>query len=188
VARCVYYLAISLDGYLAEADGTLDWLTKYKPPEELDPPPGMPKSYDDFMAGVGAIAMGGRTYRQVFHEWGEPWPYGDIPSWVFTTRDEEPLEGATIEFTDLPVTEVYPAIAEAAGERDVWMMGGRGLADQFVAAGLLDEMIITVVPVVLGDGIPFVGHRIDQPMLLLGSEAQPSGMVELRYRLARSTK
>ncbi len=183
MARSAYYLAISLDGFLAEADGTLDWLTKYEGPRDMDPPPERGDSYERFIAGVGAIAMGGRTYRQVFHEWGEDWPYGDTPSWVFTSRAEEPPDGAHVEFTDRPVADVFGAMADAAGEKSIWVVGGRDLADQFVAAGLLDELIVTVAPLVLGDGIPFLSERIDAPMLLESSETLSSGMVELRYRV-----
>jgi dihydrofolate reductase len=183
MARSVYYLAISLDGFLAEADGTIDWLTKYEGHKDMDPPPERGDSYQRFIAGVGAIAMGGRTYRQVFHEWGEDWPYGDIPSWVFTSREEEPPEGADVEFTNAAVTDVFEAMAKAAGDGDIWVVGGRDLADQFVAAELLDQMIVTVVPVVLGEGIPFLSARIDAPMLLEAAEPQPSGMAELRFRV-----
>jgi dihydrofolate reductase len=183
VAHSVYYLAISLDGFLAEADGTLGWLTGYEGPADMDPPPERGDSYERFIAGVGAIAMGGRTFRQVFHEWGESWPYGEIPSWVFTSRFEEPPDGVRVEFVERPVPEVFDEMAAAAGEKTIWVVGGANLADQFVAAGLLDEMVVTVAPLVLGDGLPFLTQRIDEAMLLRSAEPQPSGMVELRYRV-----
>ena len=125
-------------------------------------------SYDVFFATVGALAMGATTYlwlRDHLAETGEPWMY-DVPSWVFTHRELEPL-GDRITFTSAPVADVHAAMAAAAGDRDLWVVGGGDLAAQFAEAGLLDELVLSIAPVTLGAGRPLFPRRFDFELLEL---------------------
>lgn len=182
MTRTQYFVAASLDGYLSETDGNIGWLLAFgNPAEETETAEG--SLYERFYEGVGALAIGADTYVQVIEELQMDWPYGDKPTWVFTHRELEPPPGSAVTFTDRPPTEVHPDLVAAAGDRHVWVVGGRTLVDQFAAAGLIDDLRVTMVPVLLGDGIPFISHRHTEPLRLTGTDALPSGMVELRYAL-----
>lgn len=154
--KTVYYTATTLDGYLADEHDSLDWLFK----QQQDEHGAM--NYEDFIAGIGAMAMGATTYQWVVDhlaQSGEKWPY-TIPCWVFTHRHLEPI-GEGITFTSAPVPEVHAAMAAAAGGKDVWMVGGGDLAAQFAEHGLLDEMVLSIAPVTLGAGRPLFPRRYD---------------------------
>lgn len=179
-----YYLAQSLDGYIAETDHGLDWLMKYGGESEADVSEATDGAYDAFFAQVGVVAMGSATYEFILAE-GSGWPYKGIGSWVFTSKDRPVPAGADIRFVDGPVAPAHEEMRTAAGERNVWIVGGGHLASQFAEEGLLDELHVTVVPVVLGDGIPTFARRLGQELRLAGTRAFSNGMVELRYRLER---
>src|SRR6185437_10736451 len=107
------------------------------------------------------------TYRWILgHEFADrppeqwTWPY-DVPGWVFTHRQLPVVPGAPIEFTSAAVTEVHQQMAAAAGDRNLWIVGGGDLAGQFADAGLLDEVIVSIAPVTLGAGAPLLPRRIE---------------------------
>jgi len=183
-----YYCAATLDGFIAEADDTLDWLLKYE--GSFDGPGAEPMkgSYDRFYDDVGAVVMGSATYQFVLDEVSS-WPYAGKPAWVLTSR-ELPLpetEGADIRFANAAVAELHPEMVAAAGERHLWVIGGGNVASQFADEGLIDELLVTVVPVVLGEGKPLFDRRLAGPPLqLVSSRSFDTGMVELRYEVVRS--
>ena len=113
-------------------------------------------NYDEFLAGVGALAMGSTTYEWIL-DYGK-WPY-ELPTWVFTHRDLRVVPGAPIEFTSGDVARVHEQMATAAGDRNIWIVGGGDLAGQFADAGLLDEVIVMIAPVTLGAGAPLLPRR-----------------------------
>ena len=163
-----YYTATTLDGFIADPDNSLDWLFTREREEDG------PLNYGDFIAGVGALAMGSTTYEWILgHEFtGQDtaewkWPY-DIPCWVFTHRQLPVIPDARIEFTSGPVAAVHAEMAGAAGDRNVWIVGGGDLAGQFADAGLLDEVIVSIAPVTLGDGAPLLPRRIELRLAELG--------------------
>ena len=181
----IYYTATTLDGFLATTDNSLSWLFEVPGAEDAE------SSIPDFMAGVGPMAMGSTTYEWVVQhetllETPEKWTewYGDKPTWVFTHRDLPVVEGANITFTQAPVAEVHAEMVEAAGDNDIWLMGGGDLVGQFADAGLLDDLILAVGSVFLGGGAPLLPRRITPPRLRLVS-ATPDGedFVTLRYEL-----
>jgi dihydrofolate reductase len=147
-----YYTATTLDGFIADPNNSLDWLFK------REREPGGPLNYDEFLAAVGAIAMGSTTYEWIL-DYGK-WPY-DIPCWVFTHRQLQVVPDAPIEFTSADVATVYEELVAAAGDRNVWIVGGGDLAGQFADAGLLDEVLVSIAPVTLGAGAPLLPRRIE---------------------------
>jgi dihydrofolate reductase len=186
VAKTQYYCAASLDGFIAESDDTLDWLMKYEGSFEGDAEP-IKGAYDRYYEGVGALVMGSVTYEFVL-ELGRGWPYEGKPTWVLTTRDLPVPEGEEVDvrFADAKVRDLYDELIAAAGDRDLWVVGGGNVASQFADAGLLDEVLVTIVPVVLADGKPLFDRRLPGgPMQLTGTRAFDSGMVELRYEISR---
>ena len=191
--RTQYYCASSLDGYIAEADDTIGWLVGYEGRfdrdhvEHVEP---VEDAYDRYYAGVGALAMGSATYEFILSEMagGGEWPYKGKPTWVFTSRDLPRPDGDDVDvrIANAPVSELHEEMIDAAGERDLWIVGGGNVAFQFADEGLLDAVIVTMVPVVLGDGKPLFDRRLaDGPMQLTGTRTFDNGMVELSYEIER---
>ncbi|HVK40673.1 MAG TPA: dihydrofolate reductase family protein [Candidatus Kapabacteria bacterium] len=179
-----YYTASSLDGFIATPEDSLEWLFALGDVETT--------SYPEFIADVGALAMGSTTYEWMLrHAVGpeathpEPWPYA-MPTWVFSTRELPPVPGADIRFVRGDVRPVHAAMAEAAGGRNIWLVGGGDLVGQFHDAGLLDEIIVTFGSVTLGAGRPLLPRMITSPSLRLTSaRALGEGFAELRYDVPR---
>ena len=144
--RVQYYVAASLDGFIAETDDGLQWLFDAAD----DPTTGDDANYNAFYDGVTAIAVGASTYAIVL---GHEWPYAGRPTFVFTHRELPAPEGADVRFVQGEVTDHIDAMREAAGDGNLWVLGGGELASQFADAGLLDELIVTYVPAVLGTGV-----------------------------------
>jgi len=193
-ARTQYYCAASLDGYIAEADDTLAWLTEYEGSYEAEGvesgPMGEGGGYEAFYEGVGALISGSTTYEFVLDHLGEggDWPYPGKPYWTLSSRDL-PVpsgDGVDVRIVDAKVADLYDELIAAAGERNLWIVGGGNVASQFADEGLLDEVLLTVVPVVLGAGKPLFDRRLPGgAMQLTGTRAFNTGMVELRYEVQR---
>ena len=178
--RTIFYTATTLDGFIADPDDSLAWLLR----QDLDQ--AGPLNYDEFFAGVGALVMGSTTFTWVLdHEDGR-WPYA-LPTWVMTTRElagptaPEGAEAAPVHFARGPVADLHATVQEAAGDKDVWVVGGGDLAGQFADAGLLDELIVYVAPVTLGAGRPLLPRRLDLELL---ETHRNEGFVATRYRVA----
>jgi len=161
VSLTQYYTATTLDGFIADPDNSLGWLFTRRRDKDG------PLNYDDFIAGVGSMAMGSTTYEWILdHELAgkDPadwkWPY-EIPCWVFTHRQLPVVRDAPIEFTSAAVAAVHEQMVRAAAGRNVWIVGGGDLAGQFADAGLLDEVLVTIAPVTLGAGAPLLPRRIE---------------------------
>ena len=170
----ILYIASSLDGYIARADGSIDWLSFVESPET-------DYGYAEFYAGVDAIAMGSRTYEQVLSF--DEWPYPDKQTFVFTHRPLAQI-AEDVTFTDEDPNE-FVAGLDAAGIRTLWLAGGGDLVASFMQQRLIDEYIISIVPIVLGDGIPlFKGPLPEHRFQLLESTDYLSGLVQLHYRNA----
>jgi dihydrofolate reductase len=184
MSKTQYYCASSLDGYIAESDDTIDWLQKYEGSYEGDRVEPMKGSYDRFYERVGALIMGSATYEFVLDELSE-WPYMGKPTWVLSSRDLPKPTGEEVDvrIVHAKVPDLHDELVAAAGERNLWVVGGGNVASQFADAGLLDELLVTVVPVVLGEGKPLFDRRLPGPMQLAGTRAFDSGMVELRYEI-----
>jgi len=153
--RTVFYTATSLDGYIADAADSLDWLFV----QDLDP--RGPMNYDDFLAGVGALVMGATTYewlRARIVAGTDTWGY-DMPTVVFTHRDLPAVDAADLRFASGDVATVHAELVAAAAGKDVWVVGGGDLAGQFADAGLLDELVVSIAPVTLGSGRPLFPRR-----------------------------
>lgn len=190
----VYYCASSLDGFIAEADDSLDWLLGYRGSFESESAEPDPMSeggaYEGFYEGVRALVMGSATYEWILDHLdvagGGEWPYRGKPCWVLSSRELRlpEGEGADVRIANGSVGELYGEMAAAAGDRALWIVGGGSVASQFADEGLLNEVHVTVVPVVLGAGKPLFERRLPTgPMRLTGTRAFENGMVELRYAI-----
>jgi dihydrofolate reductase len=173
MSTVVLYIATSLDGYIARADGSFDWLSIVDS-QETD------YGYADFYGGIDAIAMGSRTYEQIVGGFDE-WPYSGKRVFVFTHRPLEPVAENVVFVSQSPVE--FAKGLDSAGIHMLWMEGGGDLVASFMEHRLIDEYIVSVVPIVLGDGIPlFKGPLPEHRLELLESVDYPSGLVQLHYR------
>jgi dihydrofolate reductase len=182
VSLSQYYTATTLDGFIADEHHSLDWL--FTRNQDRDGP----LNYASFIADVGALAMGRTTYEWILeHEFKDKdvadwkWPY-DVATWVFTHGKLRAVPGAAITFTSGDVAAVHAELTAAAGARNVWIVGGGGLAGQFADAGLLDEVIVYVAPVTLGAGAPLLPRRVE---LRLEETARNGDFVTARYSVVR---
>lgn len=174
--RTHYYTASSLDGFIATADHSLEWLFR----QDFDM--SGPMAYPGFIDRIGALAVGRSTYEWVVSNHGR-WEYAQ-PTWVFSHHEVTSVDGADVRIVHGPVAKVFPEIATAAKGKDVWVMGGGDLAGQFADAGLLDEVWVQFAPVTLGSGRPLLPRELD---LELVEVARNSDFVCARYEVETGT-
>jgi dihydrofolate reductase len=179
-----YYSASSLDGFIATNDDSLDWLLQFGEAEGT--------GYNDFLSDVGAIVMGSSTYQWLLDHHikvgtteEKPWLYQQ-PTWVFSSRKLPTVRDADLRFVSGAVSHVHQQMVAAAVGKNIWVAGGGELAGQFFDAGLLDELIIQVASVTLGQGSPLLPRRIASPPLRLTSaRALGDAFAELHYVVPR---
>jgi dihydrofolate reductase len=185
VGKTQYYTATSIDGFIADAGNSLDWLF------QAGTSAGKEDRFSAFFAEVGAMAMGATTYEWVVaHEslmqdpgrWQQY--YGSVPCWVFTHRQLSPVPGAGLVFARGDVRPVHEQMARAADGRNIWLVGGGELAGQFADAGLLDEILLGIAPVMLGAGADLLPRRLLASNLTLTGVEHDGQFVFLDYHLA----
>ena len=164
------FIASSIDGYIASEDGSLEWLEAAARPDE-------DYGYQAFLESVDALAMGRGTYDHIAHL--DPLPFGDRPVHVFTHRPAPPRPGVT--FWAVPPRRAL-AHWEDAGLHRVYVDGGQ-LISAFLAEGLIDDMVLTTAPILLGAGRPlFLPTAASATMELVDVRSWPSGFVNRTYR------
>ncbi|XZG69142.1 dihydrofolate reductase family protein [Chitinibacteraceae bacterium HSL-7] len=174
MTQVTLYIATSLDGHIAGLDGGLEWL----PQIAAD---GEDYGYGDFYRGVDALVMGYNTYTLAFS--GEAWPYLGKPCAVMTQRALDDAPDGVMAMTDAPA-EVLARLA-GQGAAHVWVVGGARTAQDWLNAGLVDEIILTLVPVLLGSGLPLFADIEPARLTLQQSRSFDGGLVQLRYSVAR---
>jgi len=177
-----YYTATTLDGFIADPDNSLEWLFTRQQDKKG------PMNYAEFIAGVGALAMGSTTYEWILdHEFSgkDPsewrWPY-EVPCWVFTHRELQVVPGARVAFTSADVATVHAEMVAAAEGRNIWIVGGGDLVGQFADAGLLDEVQVSIAPVPLGGGAPLLPRHVE---LRLDEVGRNGDFVAATYTVVR---
>lgn len=170
------FLAASLDGFIAGPDDELDWLHGHDDANTED-------TFTPFFAEIGAMLMGRRTF-DVVSGFGN-WPYGTTPVLVATSR---PLESPqpTVRPVHGTIAEMIAEARRVAGERDVYIDGG-ALFRSALEADLVDELTLTVVPIVLGAGIPLFAGAARKKLSFVSSREIGAGMVQVRYRFGAET-
>jgi len=169
------YIATSVDGYVADEDGGVTWLEAYEAAADDDDV----EDYTAFFDSVECLVMGATTYEQV-RTFGA-WPYGDKPTYVFSHRDRSPATDA-VEFVDRSVAE-FARVLKRRYEHS-WLVGGAQLARAFLDAHEIDELRLSLVPVLLGDGVRlFDGATDRQELRLLDTTVRDTGIVEHRYEI-----
>jgi dihydrofolate reductase len=170
MGRVTLYIATSVDGYIADEDGRVDWL------DDVQPAAG---AFSEFLESVDRLVMGATTYEQVLG-FGT-WPYGETPTDVFAHGDLEPATEA-VEFVD---GDPGSLTAELEREHEhVWLVGGATLAQSFLRERAIDDLRLFFVPILLGGGIRlFDGDYDRQNLRLLETKSDDSGIVEHHYEI-----
>jgi dihydrofolate reductase len=177
-------MVASLDGFIARDDGSVDWLETSD--EFADGATMSAEFIAAFLETIDCYVMGSRTYETAlgFEAKGLGWSYGDTPVFVLTHR-ELPRPRDTVEFysgdlTSFVTDRLRPAF------RSIWFVGGGALSGECLRLGLANEVRYSIVPIVIGSGIPFF-EKLDRDVALHLAEvtAYRNGMVELRYEVRR---
>jgi dihydrofolate reductase len=181
-SRVTVHMAASLDGFIARRDGSVDWLEtsdEFEGGETMDP-----GFVEAFLATIDCYVMGSRTYETAlsFEARGLGWAYGDKPTFVLTRR-ELPRIRDTVDFYSGDLAELVNGRLRPTF-RSTWIVGGGAVAGECLRLGLADEVVYSILPILVGDGIPFFG-KLDRDIALHLAEvkAYKSGMVELRYEV-----
>jgi dihydrofolate reductase len=170
--RFSVFIGTSLDGYIARANGALDWMSIVEPLDEAH-------GYEAFFESIDTIVVGRGTYDTVLGF--EQWPYREKRVIVLTHRAAEPRHGE-----ELFAGSATELLARLAGARRVYVDGGKVIG-QFLAADLIDDLVVSVLPIVLGDGIRlFSGGEGEHRLELEEHRTWDNGMVQLRYRVRRA--
>jgi dihydrofolate reductase len=170
--KVTLYIAASLDGFIAGPEGELDWL-------DLVDCPGEDYGYDPFYASVDVLVMGRKTYEVPAGV--AEWPYPGKPSYVLT-RQNLKTDRDDVTFVSDPVETLVENL-RLQGFQHLWLAGGGELIRAFLAQGLIDEHIISIIPVILGAGIPLLPPPNPQQRLeLVSSQHFRSGLIQLHYR------
>lgn len=161
------FIASSLDGYIARTDGSVDWLF-------TDNDYG----YNNFYESVGVIIMGRKTYEQVL-TFGD-YPYQGKQS-IVLSHSNAGQSDTHVRFLAGNVLEVIEELRRLL-DQDIWLVGGAEVVREFMAAQLVDEIILSIVPIVLGSGIPlFLPLQVEQSFTLASFQPFDSGLVQLHY-------
>lgn len=173
--KIVLYIAMSLDGYIADKAGGVDWLRG----DGSDPE--NPGSYPAFIDTVDTVILGHNTYQQIITQLSpDVWPYAEQTSYVLTHHKQADCSG--IHFVDLPMPDLLATLKQQPG-KDIWLCGGADIIDQALKANLVDELTISVLPILLGGGIPLFRTNEAQKPLHLISHKSYNGIVDLVYRV-----
>jgi dihydrofolate reductase len=179
MTKTQYYVASSIDGYIADRDNSLDWLMQFGFDE-------FTADYEEFLAEVGVVVMGSRTYDFIMGQGLQEWSYLDQVTWVLTNRLLPVFPGGDIRMARGSIEELHAEWVTAAKGRNIWVVGGGVVAAQVADAGLLDEIIVTVMPVVLGGGAPLLPvSQVSEVFSVHDTHVFPSGAIGTVYRTKR---
>ena len=189
--KIIVYIATSADGYIARADGSVDWLNRPRTADNY----GM----SDFYKSIDTILWGRKTYDPVLQKFSSKKskakrsspktsktksPGSHMKNYVFSRRPPE-TSPPEVEFVNAPIKEFTKLLRSQPG-KNIWMMGGAGIIGSFLDEGEIDEFMIHVVPMFIGEGIPLVQPRHRTvPLQLLTTQAYSDGVVRLHYAVAR---
>ena len=167
------YIATSIDGFIARSDGRVDWLNAIPNPDQLD------YGYGAFLASIDTTLMGNNTYQTVLG-FGGDFPYPDTINYVFS-RSFQP-DTPHIQYVTEDPAAFFQRLKQGDGKK-IWLIGGGQLNTVLLNAGLIDELIISIAPVVLGTGIPLFGHTaVETHWTRIKTESFETGFVQSTYQ------
>lgn len=169
------YIATSLNGKIAQTDGSIDWLESIPNPDQLD------YGYSKFYDSVDTTIQGNTTYKQII-SWGIDFPYADKKNFVFT-KDQNLKNTKYVKFVSTNHIEFTKELKNQKG-KDIWLLGGGKINTLFLNNGLIDEIYVFVMPVILSDGIEiFESLPKETNLKLINTVSYPTGAIELQYKI-----
>ncbi len=182
--KVILYIAISLDGYVAKLDGSVSWLDNVPHSNQED------YGYYSFYEAIDTTLMGNKTYQQVLG-FDTPFPYSNKTNYVFT-RQQELQDDENVSFINEDIGSFVRNLKHQEGA-DIWLIGGGQINGVLLEENLIDEMIVSIMPMILGNGLPFfsIEAKTDMERLLELKETKSfqSGVVQLRYsKMRQETK
>jgi dihydrofolate reductase len=175
--RVIVHIAASADGYIARPDGDLDWLTSRPAPKGFY---GM----GAFMKSIDTTVMGRKTYETSLRL-GATFTAKE-PTIVFTRRKAPRRVPPGVQFVNEPIGPFVSRLRRQPG-KDIWLMGGGEVIAAFLDADAVDEFVVSVIPVFIGDGIPLIERRDRHlPLRLRAVKSFKDGLVQMRYSLGKS--
>lgn len=177
--KVILYIAMSLDGYIADQNGKVDWLNEYGSNEEAD-------SYSLLLKKVDTVVMGYNTYHQIVTELSpKQWVYEGLKSYVIT-HNKIP-SNSEIMFVNSSPVELVKNMKKKSG-KDIWICGGANIISQLMQEELIDRFHISVLPTILGNGIRLFNDINNEMKLDLVQTRSASGIVELIYEYRSNDK
>jgi len=174
MARVRFYVATSLDGFIADAEGSADWMAHYD---------ARLYGYEDFLAQVGAVVMGRRTFELITAV-GEDWPYRGKPVFVLSSQSLGRVPPGVTGASRGLLAALHSA--RATTPKDIWIVGGAVTMQSALEENLVDLMELFLVPVLLGRGLTLLNDLANRPTLVVdGMESFPDGVVKLRYQVRK---
>lgn len=172
--KIILYIAVSLDGYIADRNGSVDWIKGQDDSVEQE------DTFTPFFDSIDTVIMGKRTYDQIVTELSpNQWPYTGATTFVIT-HDDKNNETEHIHFRNTPVCQLVDELRQQSG-KNIWICGGAQIANQLIETDMIDTYHIAVIPVILGGGIKLFDtaeHKID---LTLAGTKEYNGIIELTY-------
>lgn len=173
--KVILYIAMSLDGYIADRNKGVSWLCGDGSNDQEE------GSYNEFIKTIDTVIMGHTTYQQITDELSsENWPYRGLTTYVIkhhqcTNKDE-------IVFTNEKLNNLITRLKKTSGKKDIWICGGADIVNQLIEFDLIDKYYITLIPVILGKGTRLFNNEHNEIKLSLIEKHSYNGMVEIRYR------
>lgn len=175
--KTILFIATSLDGYIADEEGNIDWLMPQVDIEEDD------DTYEKFYEKVDTVIMGRTTYDQVTQELSpNEYPYEDAISYIITSKNESNLKNRI--FTNTPVEILVSELVKQDG-KDIWIVGGNSIVQPLVENNLIDEYIITTIPIILGEGIQLFKPFGNKIQLMHEQTSVKNGLVTSTFNIKK---
>ncbi len=170
--KIILSLAISLDGYIAKPDGDVEWLKKVPNPEKLD------YGFSEFYKTIDTTIMGNNTYKEILG-FGIPFPFQDKENFVISRTIKADAE--FVHFTpDIP--NLVKDLKSKSG-KDIWLIGGGQINTEFLNNGFIDELLIRIAPIVIGEGLPLFANKPGEEIFkLIKTETFSTGIIQLTYQ------
>lgn len=171
MSTLVYYVAATLDGYIATQQHKLDWLENFALGDDAT-------AYDDFYQTIGAVVMGSQTYEWIMSNAPDDWPYQDVPAFVMSNRNLSAPANLDITFLRGDASAIAVRARQAAKGKNVWLVGGGKTAACFANAGELQQLFITTIPTFIGTGVPVLPVDRALEVVLREQRTLQSGAME----------
>lgn len=175
MVQTVLYIATSLDGYIAKPDGNLDWLTSFPTPSNGDD-----YGYSELLQNIETLIMGRKTYDEVLN-FDMEWPYKGLHSYIVSSNQNLEIKSPDTYLLNENLSEFIINLKNKS-KKNIWIIGGGQLVTNFLQLDLIDKMILTIIPKMLGEGIPlFLNKNHESTWKLIENKSYNTGAVQLTY-------